>query len=116
MQPTSKAVRLVAILSAATAVAVAAALPAAQAQDTFGNAGSPTFGSRTDKPDGSVALTFGKRLPTEWETKFGLDANLPPDRPAAGAETLRADGNRSSTGALWGSMTGPSVAPLIFDK
>src|SRR4029079_7233724 len=39
---------------------------AAMAGDT-----DPTFGSRTDKPDGSSALTVGRRLPTPWETKVG---------------------------------------------
>src|SRR5688572_21004224 len=103
-------------LSAAAGFAVVADPTASRAQNEFGNSTSPTFGSRTDKSDGSVALSVGRRLPTEWETKFGVDASLPPEPPTTGAAMYGADGNRSSSGALWGSMSGPGVAPLIFDK
>jgi hypothetical protein len=45
----------------------------------------PTFGSRTDKPDDSAALTFGRRLPTEWESRIGtafpLDLSGPGNPP-----------------------------------
>ena len=104
------------ILSAAAGVVVMAGATASLAQNAFGDSISPTFGSRTEKPDGSVALRIGRRLPTEWETKFGVDASLSPHSPAVDAAMPGTDINRASTGALWGSMTGPGVAPLIFDK
>ena len=113
-QRKSKALRFV-VMSAA-GFAVAADCTASRAQNAFGNSTSPTFGSRTDKPDGSVALRIGRRLPTEWETKFGLDASLPSESPADHPAIYGADGNRTSSGAVWGSVTGPGVAPLIFDK
>ena len=81
------------------------------------NPNDPTFGSRSDKPDGSVALTIGRRLPTDWDTKFGMDAKLSPEPPSAMADTVLVNPSVTrSTGAVWGSMTGPGVAPLLFDK
>jgi len=81
------------------------------------NPSNPTFGSRADKPDGSVALTIGRRLPTDWDTKFGVDAKLAPEPPSAMADTALVNPSVTrSTGAVWGSMTGPGVAPLLFDK
>lgn len=78
-----------------------------------GNSFDPTFGSRTEKPDGSVALTIGRRLPTEWDAKFGMDAKLAPDTSSVPADPIPSD--RSSS-TVWGSMTGPGVAPFLFDK
>ena len=81
------------------------------------NSSDPTFGSRTEKPDGSVALTIGRRLPTDWDTKFGMDAKLSPEQPSAMADTVSVNPSVTrSTGAVWGSMSGPGVAPVIFDK
>jgi hypothetical protein len=93
---------------------IAAATPALGQQ---GNSFDPTFGSRIEKPDGSVALTIGRRLPTEWDAKFGMDATLAPEPPAALAVTTpNIAPDRRSSGTVWGSMTGPSVAPFLFDK
>jgi hypothetical protein len=81
------------------------------------NSSDPTFGSRTDKPDGSVALTIGRRLPTDWDTRFGMDAKLSPEQPSAMADAVSVNPSVTrSTGAVWGSMSGPGVAPVIFDK
>jgi hypothetical protein len=81
------------------------------------NPNDPTFGSRTDKPDGSVALTIGRRLPTEWDSRFGMDANMPAEPSSALVDTGAVNPSITrSTGAVWGSMTGPGVAPVIFDK
>ena len=89
----------------------------ASAQSNPSNQSNPTFGSRTDKPDGSVALTIGRRLPTEWDTKFGMDAKLSPKPLPAIADTVLVNPSVTrSSGAVWGSMTGPGVAPPIFDK
>jgi hypothetical protein len=77
----------------------------------------PTFGARTDKPDGSVALTIGRRLPIEWDTRLGMDAKLAPEPSAALADSVLVNPSVTrSSGAVWGSLTGPGVAPLIFDK
>jgi hypothetical protein len=110
----SKALRFV--LGAGVSLATAAGSTAARAQNASDHSAGPTFGSRTENPDGSVALKIGRRLPTEWDTKFGVDASLAPKSPADGASLYDADAHRSSSGAVWGSVTGPSVAPLVFDK
>ena len=96
------------------AIALAAVLASsARAQNSSGS----TFGTRTEKPDGSVALTIGRRLPTDWDTKFGMDAKLSPEQPSAMADTVAVNPSVTrSTGAVWGSMSGPGVAPVIFDK
>ena len=59
----------------ANALVLAASLQAASAADNT-PPDSATFGSRTDRPDGSAAMTIGRRLPTEWETKVGTDVSL----------------------------------------
>jgi hypothetical protein len=78
---------------------------------------NPTFGSRAANPDGSVALTVGRRLPTEWDTRFGLDATLAPELNNAGvADTvLHGTSTTDSSGTIWGRITGPG-APLFWDK
>jgi hypothetical protein len=77
-----------------------------------------TFGNRTDKPDGSAAMTIGRRLPTEWETKVGTDVSLAAPAGAAASENLLRGGPTTdrSTGAVWGNLTMPGLRPLGFDK
>jgi hypothetical protein len=78
---------------------------------------NPTFGNRTDKPDGSAALTIGRRLPTEWETKVGTDVSLgAPAGTAVSDDLLRGGATDRSSGAIWGNVTMPGLAPLGFDK
>jgi hypothetical protein len=112
--PNLKALHLV-ILGAA-GLAIAASPAAAQSRNSFGDPNSATFGNRTEKSDGSVAMSIGRRLPTQWETKVGVDASLAPDSTAPGMAPYGLNGSSSSSGALWGSMSGPSVAPLVYDK
>jgi len=77
----------------------------------------PTFGSRTDKPDGSSALTVGRRLPTPWETKVGADVSLAaPSGIAASDNLARGVARDRSSGAVWGNLTMPGLRPLGFDK
>ena len=77
----------------------------------------PVFGNRSDKPDGSVALTIGRRLPIEWDTKLGMDAKLAPEPAPAMADSVLVNPSVTrSSGAVWGTMSGPGVAPMFFDK
>jgi hypothetical protein len=77
----------------------------------------PTFGSRTDKPDGSSALTVGRRLPTPWETKVGADVSLAaPSGIAASDNLARGVAQDRSSGAVWGNLTMPGLRPLGFDR
>ena len=78
----------------------------------------PTFGSRTDKPDGSSALTIGRRLPTPWETKVGADVSLAAPSGIAASDNLVRGGvaQDRSSGAVWGNLTMPGLRPLGFDK
>ena len=101
---------------AVAAPLAAAPMAAAQSQNSSSESKSPKFGSRTTSPDGSVALSVGRRLPTTWDTRIGMDANLAPESPLSDTALHGMDQNRSSSGALWGSVTGPSVAPLVYDK
>lgn len=78
---------------------------------------SSTFGSRIDRPDGSAALTMGRTLPLEWETKVGTDVSLAaPDGTVPSDNLMRATAADRSTGAIWGNMTMPGLRPLGFDK
>jgi hypothetical protein len=100
----------VANIVAALVVSVSAS--AAMADDT-----DPTFGSRTDKPDGSSALTVGRRLPTPWETKVGADVSLAaPSGIAASDNLARGVAQDRSSGAVWGNLTMPGLRPLGFDR
>jgi len=100
----------VANILAALAVTVGAG--AAMAGDA-----DPTFGSRTDKPDGSSALTVGRRLPTPWDTKVGADVSLAaPSGIAASDNLARGVAQDRSSGAVWGNLTMPGLRPLGFDK
>jgi hypothetical protein len=110
----SRTLRL--LILSITSFAIVANTAVAQSQNSFGNSSSPTFGTRTDNSDGSVALSIGRRLPTEWETKVGVDAKLAPETSTSEATLHGLEPNRSSSGALWGSVTAPSIAPLIYDK
>ena len=78
----------------------------------------PTFGSRTDKPDGSSALTVGRRLPTPWETKVGADVSLAAPSGIAASDNLVRGGvaQDRSSGTVWGNLTMPGLRPLGFDK
>ena len=101
------------------AIAMCAALSgsAAFAGDADQSQAGPTFGSRTDKPDGSSAVTIGRRLPTEWETKVGTDVSLAPQAsPVPSENLLRGATPDQSTGSVWGSITMPGFRPLGFDK
>jgi len=101
----------VANIFAALAVTVSAS--AAMAGDA-----DPTFGSRTDKPDGSSALTVGRRLPTPWETRVGADVSLAAPSGIAASDNLARGGvaQDRSSGAVWGNLTMPGLRPLGFDK
>lgn len=76
------------------------------------------FASRTDRRDGSAAVTVGRRLPTEWETKIGVDLGLAADP----ATTYRLDPptgsvNTAGSGAAWANMKIPGFnTPLTWDQ
>jgi hypothetical protein len=99
------------------AVGVAAALTGAAFAGDADQSTSPTFGSRTDNPDGSSAITMGRRLPTEWETKVGTDVSLAPQQSPVPSENFR-NGTTTdrSTGSVWASIAMPGVGPLGFDR
>ena len=76
----------------------------------------PNFGNRTDKSDGSSAMTIGRRLPSVWDTKVGTDVSLAaPDSTVTTDHLLRGADERSH-GAVWGSLALPGLRPLGFDK
>ena len=67
--------------------------------------------------DGSSALTIGRRLPTEWETKVGTDVSLAPaSSPVPSENLLHGTAPGQSSGSLWGNITMPGIRPLGFDK
>jgi hypothetical protein len=92
----------------------------ASAEDNKSSAvnADPIFGSRSDKQDGSAAMTVGRRLPLEWETKVGADVSLAAPSGAAASDNLLRGGAAAdrSSGAVWGNITMPGLRPLGFDK
>lgn len=104
-------------LSFAAGLAVALAVNAARAEEIKASPANPIFGSRTDKPDGSSAMTIGRQLPTEWDTKIGTDVSLAAPASAVPSENiLRGAAPDRSSGSVWGNLTMPGVRPLGFDK
>jgi hypothetical protein len=81
----------------ATTLMFAVSSLAASAADTV-PPDSATFGNRTDRPDGSAAMTIGRRLPTEWETKVGADFNLAAPPGAAATDNMTRDLGQSHHG------------------
>ncbi len=67
------------------------------------------IGSRSEKADGSVSVSAGQRLPTEWESKVGVDIAAPGATPDAFA------GQTQERGAGWANVAVPA-APLGLDK
>src|SRR6185295_1988176 len=83
------------------------------------NSADVNFGSRTEKPDGSVAMTMGRRLPTEWEAeaKVGTDVNLAGPLSSVPSDNfLHGVAPDRSTGAVWGNLTMPGLSPYLWDK
>lgn len=78
--------------------------------------GNSTFGNRTDRPDGSSAVTIGRRLPTEWETKVGADFNLAAPPGTASVDNMTRASSERSTGAIWGNLSTAAVQPIGLDK
>jgi hypothetical protein len=98
----------------ASAFVVAAGPRAASAADTPPD--NSTFGNRTDRPDGSSAVTIGRRLPTEWETKVGADFNLAAPPGTASVDNMTRASAERSTGAIWGNLSTAAVQPIGLDK
>jgi len=104
-----------AVLSIGALAAVSGGI--ARAGDADKSSSDPTFGSRTDNPDGSSAMTVGRKFPTEWETRIGTDVKFGPQPSSLPSENF-ASGTLTgqSTGAVWGSIAMPGFRPFGFDK
>jgi hypothetical protein len=110
-------------LCMAAAIAMTMTTTGARAQtfESVAATANPNFGSRTENPDGSVALSVGRRLsewePAAWEAKVGTDVKLSSDRGSSASENflsgLPAD---QSSGAVWAKVIMPSVVPSVWDK
>ena len=69
--------------------------------------------NRTERPDGSSAVTVKKPLPLEWDAKVGADIGI---APASGTsyppdKSLPLNKEQNS-GATWASVTVPGVASI----
>ncbi len=71
--------------------------------------GPDAIGSRSEKADGSVSFSAGQRLPTDWESKVGVDVAAPAATPDALA------GQTQDRGSGWANVAMPA-APLGLDK
>jgi hypothetical protein len=113
-------------LAVAAAFSLAMATNGALAQSSTPNPAADTtastFGTRTENPDGSVALTVGRRLSTEWQAtefdaKVGTDVTLAAPRGSSASENfLRGATTDQSSGVLWAKVTMPGFLPSIWDK
>lgn len=73
--------------------------------------------SRTDKTDGSAAVTVKRALPTDWDSKVGLDLNLAGSQGMSTATDPLGTSRQDSTGAAWATITAPALnLPAGWDK
>ena len=78
--------------------------------------------NRTEKPDGSAAVTVNRKLPTTWDSKVGVDMNLAGSPPSSGAlidpaKLLPGATPDQSNGAAWANVTAPALGlPIGWDK
>jgi len=75
-----------------------------------------TIWNRNERSDGSAAVTLGTQLPTEWDTRVGMDVGLRGDATAApwpatpnlpGAQPWR-----DNSGAAWANLSTPRTLGL----
>lgn len=73
--------------------------------------------SRIDKKDGSAAVTVKRALPTDWDSKVGLDLNLAGSQGIPPATDPLGTNRQDSTGAAWATITAPALnLPAGWDK
>jgi hypothetical protein len=70
------------------------------------------IGSRSEKTDGSVSVSAGHRLPTDWVAKIGVDVGLA--APAQIPNPLR-PGQAQDHGTGWANVAVPA-APIGWDS
>ena len=83
-------------------------------------ASDPWSWSRTDKSDGSSAVTVKQPITPFWDTRVGADLNVAAQTPTTSLDVLEqkiAHDNQlsRSTGSAWASITAPGVGS-IWDK
>ena len=90
-----------------------ATMPATPLRLRNANPGQDFDWNRTDKPDGSSAVTVKKPLPSEWDTKIGADFALAP-APATSYQPDRSPlfNKDQNTGAAWANVTVPGLASI----
>lgn len=106
-------------MQACRAIGASVALVLAAGTAFASDPGDPVFGGRTDKPDGSSAVTVGRDVPLDWDTKVGVDVSVAPDAPANPPidRLLRKPGPDNGSGAAWGKVALPNPdLPLSWDK
>ncbi len=80
----------------------------------------PWSWSRSDKPDGSSAVTVKQPITPFWDTRVGADLNVATRTPTTSSEVLAeriAHDNQlsQSSGSAWAAMTAPGLGS-IWDK
>lgn len=80
---------------------LAEATAPAPARATAAAASASVIGSRNERPDGSVTITAGQRLPTAWDAKVGVDLAAPATLPDA------VPGQTRDRGTGWANVAVP---------
>jgi hypothetical protein len=99
-------------------IALSTSAWAEPATDTAKAGDAVLIGSRTEKPDGSTAMTVGRRLPTDWETKVGVDVGLTAPLTTTPPPEAYLNGwprQDRSSGIGWASVAVPAT-PFGWDK
>src|SRR3990172_7882427 len=102
---------------AGAALAISADATAGESKKSSASTPESTFSTRKENPDGSVAMTIGRRFPTVWGTKIRTDVRLAgTTSPVPSEYLLKGTASDQATGAIWGSMTMPGFTPFGWDK
>jgi hypothetical protein len=110
-------ITLLRALGIAAGLAVTVQAMAAETTKLDADGANALFGTRTDKADGTVDMTIGRRLPTEWDTKVGTDIKLVEPGTRVPAENfLQRVPSENTSGTIWGNVTMPGLAPAVWDK
>jgi hypothetical protein len=83
--------------------------PRGARMDSRAPSGPDTIGSRSEKADGSISVSAGRRLPIDWDTKVGVDVAAPAPLPDAFA------GQAQDRGSGWANVAVPA-RQLGLDK
>jgi hypothetical protein len=79
-------------------------------------ADNPVFGSRSERADGSAAVTLGSTLPTDNDFEADLELAARGGTTIESEQLLHPPSRSPGAGSAWAGVTMPGPLPLLTDK